>query len=200
MKFRATGVWTYLILAVLAGCADRPRLRRDPFAVPPSPNATSSGPRDTVRDVSTSPATDDPFLRGTASNSNNVGRTNAIASPSGSDVAAQPDRFPKEDKPVEPVPATRESDPALQFTGQARSQPQADYPSIRRRLDAVNAQNWRTERDEKTGKFTFYCEVPLPGQQNMARAFEASDENELRAMLAVTEAIEEWVRNGQNDG
>lgn len=205
MGFRASLVTLTLIAIVSGGCANRPRLRRDPFDVPAGNRDTAFdgrvgvAERDTARDVSTSPATD-PFLGGVADRGNNANLPRADSKPQ-EDLAASDRAFPATNDSVPPpVPATQSSEPPTRFAGQS-SAPAAtsirdQYESIRRRLDAAGAQSIRSEKDPQSGKFLVYCEVPFPKQPELARAFEASDEDELRAMRAVTQAVEKWVTDG----
>lgn len=201
MKLRAT-LAAVIILAFVAGCANRPRLRRDPFETGAgnrnaSVDGASTGNRDVARDVSTSPATDDPFYGGLAKTG---GRSfNPDPDSLAQDTPSQPEPFPAtKDSVAGPVPATDDSESATQFAGQPKTaaSPRDQYANLRNRLDAAGAQNFRSERDPSTGKYLVYCEVPIPSDSGSARAFEASDENELRAILAVVEAIEKWASNG----
>jgi hypothetical protein len=70
-----------------------------------------------------------------------------------------------------------------------------EYERLRGRLDKIGAGNWKFDRDPKTGKTTFRCEVKYPDNPSLFRVFEAESPDEIKAMLAVVEQVEAWVQS-----
>lgn len=200
MRVRLFTLLLAIIAGTVSGCANRPRLARDPFLPfrnrPAAATAADdqTPQRDLSRDVSTSPATD-PFYGSTATSPTLLPKADTTPQddPKPQAVAQNDPPPPVNSTETPAVPATGNSNPAMQFASDSK-QLVADYSVVRQRLDAAGVRNWRSERDEKTGEFNFYCEVPIPDNPELAQAFEAKDKEELRAMLAVTEAVEKWLR------
>lgn len=194
------------MLATLAGCGPKAQLREDPFlpssrgsraSVPSAPPqrdvfqeaSNAARDRDFSRGVSTSPSTDpfvDPNQRdltaaGDASAATNDHRRYPVndARPQAWDDSAQ-ESTPKN------LPATSQLDPSSTSLA-------ADYQTVRQRLDKIGARNIRSEKDEATGDYLFHCEIARPDDPHLLRVFEASDPDELKAMLAVTESAERFL-------
>lgn len=201
------GIW--IVCALLAaGCGPKAQLRDDPFN-PRSAQRRPPAPRDSSRDVSTSPATDrgsrrddpppayadrdddedadrrderdrdDPFLaagdREKQDREDDGGRRPAV----GQFASRNP----------EPTPATP--------TSGTPANAEAEYASVRRRLENAGVKNFRSEIDEATGESFFRCEVPHRNDPNVIRVFEARHKDELKAMTAVTESVEQWQRSSR---
>lgn len=191
-----------------AGCGPKAQLRDDPFS-PRSAQRRPPAQRDSSRDVSTSPATergsrqndpapayadrddeeeydrrddgkrDDPFLaaegREKDDRDDDGGRRPAV----GQFASRNP----------EPTPATP--------TSAAPASAEAEYAAVRRRLENAGVKNFRSEIVEATGESFFHCEVPHRNDPAVLRVFEATHKDELKAMTAVTESVEQWQRSNR---
>lgn len=70
------------------------------------------------------------------------------------------------------------------------------YKEIRGRLDKAGARNFSTgpyPDPAAPGQTLIHCEVPHPSDPDKIRVFEAHDTDELKAALAVAEAVEKWI-------
>ena len=74
---------------------------------------------------------------------------------------------------------------------------EAAFDSLQARLRELGASYYRLEDRREAGGATplyrFRCEVPLPGNENYLRPFEADDRDPARAMQLVVEEIEVWL-------
>lgn len=73
----------------------------------------------------------------------------------------------------------------------------AAFDALQARLQDLGASYYRLEdrREEGDGTplYRFRCEVPLPGNENYLRPFEADDRDPVRAMQLVVEEVEVWL-------
>ena len=210
---RAQRPLLFVITALaLCGCGPRARLRDDPFR-PPVPGSASASAATNVP-----PALD----RGTAQNEASSRGSSEDNSPplnNSLDLLGTPVAHEAVDSPAvaggaSEIPATSLNTPTKRapsdtsrenpstFAAATQVQPldvdsaNAEvYRGIRQRLNRVGAQNFRIDTDPTTGDSYFYCEVPDPNDPNVLRAFENIEPtgDAAKAMLAVTEKIEEWL-------
>jgi hypothetical protein len=194
-----------LLLAGVLGCASRGQQVRDPFlppsnrgvAPPPGFPVRNTGPLDSARDVSTSPVTDPQIAGGAPRSLQTPGIGLGPVAGANPGVLEQP--AAAEAKPATAqAPAATASQAArpTELTPEAQAANTAQLQqSIRRRLDLAGARDLRLETDPVSGKHKFSCEVPHPGNPELARVFFAVHDDWTKAMLAVADAVENWVAN-----
>lgn len=198
-----------LLLAGLLGCASRGQQTRDPFlppsnrgaAPPPGFPVRNAGPQDSARDVSTSPATDPQTALAGGALAPRPLQTPGVGL--GPAESSSPNVF-EPPRAAEPKPATGAEPGATGAQTDRSAEPGQDaqaantaqlQQSIRRRLDLAGARDLRLETDPVSGKPRFSCEVPYPGNPELARVFYAVHDDWTKAMLAVADAVEHWVAN-----
>lgn len=216
-----------LILAS-AGCQPKSRIRDDPFlptAGKRGPDANSERgrdpsadarddfrarpERDLARGVSTSPATDDDYAAAPRPRERDNPRERADRNVNDPLVNAER-QLPEKSQAIGNRVNSREASYArndvaknrsdgLRGAADERGEQAVQFEQIRRRLDKLGAKNICLEPYERgTDEMSFRCEVPVPGANDRVRVFEAHSKDEIKLMVAITEAAEKWVSEQRN--
>lgn len=176
----------------LGGCSPKARVLGDPFR---RSNAPSSIPNDPRYDPQSN-----LFDRANESAREGDYSVTVPTSPAAEQARQKeptpfvPTGRPSSD-PTDPFLGDKTTGPAIAPTDPAPSGESrfAQYESIRKRLDQAGAANFRSEKNEATGETTFSCELPYPDNPSMFRVFESTSLDEQKAMLAVTDLVEQWI-------
>ena len=185
-----------------------------------SPALAFGSGRDRSRQVSTSPTVDPLLDAGAAYASDDradrAGRSLDFGDDFPGAGTRAPEPFPQsvrdpllagDDPPRPPRPAV--TDDQTRFAGAQspaavpEGSPGADYSRARRRLERSGAWNIQLEEDPQTGRTSFQCQVPYPGDPQRQRMFQVDDippnaEAEVAAMDKVADAIDAWLNEQQS--